>query len=83
MSVCLIPNSDGFLAVTDTSLEDCGDSSGYIGITVDEYNTLSSYTQITAADAGSAFSFGFFAVFAVGYLSTYAIKIAIRLIRTI
>lgn len=80
MPVCMLPNSEGFVAVVpDVQLEDC--TGGYVAVTVEDYNLMMSYTQITGAEITSAFGFGFAAVFAVGYLGTYAVKVALKLIR--
>ncbi|EGR1299336.1 single-stranded DNA-binding protein, partial [Vibrio alginolyticus] len=49
--------------------------------TAQEYDTLMSYTQLTPGEISEAFGLGFTLVFVGGYLSTYAIKMAIRLIK--
>lgn len=82
MPVCMLPNSEGFLAVVpDVQLEDC--TNGYVAVTVQDYDFMMSYTQVTGAEITEAFGFGFAAVFTVGYLSTYAVKAALKLIRLI
>ncbi|EGQ9207027.1 single-stranded DNA-binding protein [Vibrio cholerae] len=78
MPVCALPNSQGFLAVTDKPLNEC--HGGYVAVTIQDYDYLMSYTRITPTDAGLAFSFGFMAVFALGYLSTYAVYVGKKLI---
>ncbi|WP_140301388.1 single-stranded DNA-binding protein, partial [Vibrio parahaemolyticus] len=73
------PNADGFLAVVpDIEAASC---SGYVMVTAQEYDTLMSYTQLTPGEISQAFGLGFTLVFVGGYLSTYAIKMAIRLIK--
>ncbi|EIC9816506.1 MULTISPECIES: single-stranded DNA-binding protein [Vibrio harveyi group] len=79
MPVCALPNADGFLAVVpDIEAASCR---GYVMVTAQEYDTLMSYTQLTPGEISQAFSLGFTLVFVGGYLSTYAIKMAIRLIK--
>ncbi|MFM2592380.1 single-stranded DNA-binding protein [Vibrio harveyi] len=79
MPVCALPNADGFLAVV--SGIDASSCSGYVMVTAQEYANLMDYTQVTPNEISQAFGFGFTLVFAGGYLSTYAIKMAIRVIR--
>ncbi|MFH4666645.1 single-stranded DNA-binding protein [Vibrio cidicii] len=81
MPVCALPNSQGFLAVTEVPLSEC--DGGYVAVTVQDYDYLMSYTRITPADAGEAFGYGFALVFGVGYLGTYAIYIAKKVINLI
>ena len=79
MSVCLMPNSQGFLAVVaDMATTAC--TGGYVAVTPEEYSYIMSYTQVTSSEATVAFTGGFIAVFAA-FASTYAIKMALKVIK--
>ncbi|RIZ55155.1 single-stranded DNA-binding protein [Vibrio sp. PID23_8] len=79
MPTCVMPNAQGFLAVVaDMSQTAC--DGGFVAITAAEYDYMMSYTQITSIEATSYFSGGFAAVFVAGFASTYAIKIALKLV---
>ena len=81
MPVCAIPNSDGFLAVVpelDVSL-----CSGYVMLTTQEYDYFMAYTQVTSTEMAKYFVGGFSLVFVFGFLLTYGIKAAIKLIKLI
>ncbi|QNE01028.1 single-stranded DNA-binding protein [Vibrio vulnificus] len=81
MAVCALPNAQGFLAVTEVPLPEC--DGGYVAITVQDYDYLMSYTRITPSEAGEAFGYGFALVFGFGYLTTYAVYIAKKVINLI
>ncbi|EGR2998727.1 single-stranded DNA-binding protein, partial [Vibrio parahaemolyticus] len=54
---------------------------GYVMVTAQEYGSLMDFTQVTGPEATQMFSLGFSLVFFGGFISTYAIKMAIRLIK--
>ncbi|HCG9215552.1 single-stranded DNA-binding protein [Vibrio parahaemolyticus] len=79
MPVCALPNADGFIAVVPEV--DAASCSGYVMVTAQEYGSLMDFTQVTGSEATQMFSLGFSLVFFGGFISTYAIKMAIRLIK--
>lgn len=81
MPVCAIPNSDGFLAVVPEL--DVSSCSGYVMLTAQEYDYFMAYTQVTSTEMAKYFVGGFSLVFVFGFLSTYGIKAAIKLIKLI
>jgi len=81
MPVCLTVNSQGFLNINSgESLETC---TGYIALTKQDYDLFMDYRQVTGSEISTAFGFGFTLVFVGGHLSTYGVKVALRLIRMI
>lgn len=79
MPVCAMPNSDGFIAIVEgVELSSC---SGYVMTTVQEYNALYEYTQLTGVEISQYFGLGFSLVFVGGYLLTYGISAALKVIR--
>ncbi|MGF1837618.1 single-stranded DNA-binding protein [Vibrio atlanticus] len=81
MPVCAIANSKGFLAVVPSV--DVSSCSGYLMLKPDEYEFMMSYTQITSTEIATYFAGGFSLVFVFGFLSTYGIKAALKVIRLI
>ncbi|CAK3687853.1 single-stranded DNA-binding protein [Vibrio splendidus] len=77
MTACIVPNSQGFLAVTETAASEC---TGFIAVTAQEYFTLMTYTQLTNSEMTEAFGTGFALVFVGGYLLTYVVHVATQLI---
>ncbi len=81
MAACVYANSSGFLqVVSGTTIESCT-GEAYVMMTRNDYETLLDYGRVTAGEITEAFGFGFAAVFAVGWGSTYAVRIALKLIR--
>lgn len=81
MPVCAMPNSDGFLAVvTELEVTSC---SGYVMMSSEEYDFVMAYTQITSSEMATYFAGGFALVFVFGFLQTYGIKAALKVIRLI
>jgi|TARA_Y100000588_G_C14207886_1_gene905401 hypothetical protein len=81
MPVCALPNADGFLAVVpELDVTDCA---GYVMMSASDYQYFMAYTQITATEIATYFAGGFALVFVFGFLQTYAIKAALRVIRLI
>ncbi|ELE6596799.1 single-stranded DNA-binding protein [Vibrio parahaemolyticus] len=81
MPVCALPNADGFLAVLPEI--DTTSCSGYVMVTAQEYGALMDFTQVTGSEATQMFGLGFSLVFFGGFISTYVINVALRLIRLI
>lgn len=83
MVMCLIQDSEGYLLLDGaTSLENCPDTS-FIVLQKSDYVQFLNYSEITAGEITEAFGFGFTAVLFVGWASTYAVKIALKLIRLV
>ncbi|MDK9765127.1 single-stranded DNA-binding protein [Vibrio sp. D420a] len=81
MPVCAIPNADGFIAaVPELEVSTC---SGFVMMSADEYQYVMAYTQITSTEMATYFAGGFALVFVFGFLQTYAVKAALRVIRLI
>lgn len=80
MAACIVPNSQGFLALTQTTVENC---SGYIVVSADEYLNLMTYTQLTNSEMTDAFTLGFALVFGGGFLLTYVVQVATQLIKKV
>ncbi|OBT16570.1 single-stranded DNA-binding protein [Vibrio tasmaniensis] len=81
MPVCAMPNSDGFLAVVpELEVTSC---SGYVMVSAEEYDFVMAYTQITSSEMATYFAGGFALVFVFGFLQTYGIKAALKVIRLI
>lgn len=78
MPACAVPNSQGFLAVVDVDVNAC---TGFIVTTTQEYLYLTDYTQITPLEVSQAVGFGFTLIVGLGYLSTYGVQLALRIIR--
>ncbi|KAB0289282.1 single-stranded DNA-binding protein [Vibrio fortis] len=78
MPKCALPNDNGFLALVETSVESC---SGVIVITASDYEYLMGFTQVTAIEATAAFGGAFSLVFVSGFAITYAVKMAVKLIK--
>lgn len=80
MANCVIINSQKLLQVTSDSLDDCSD---YILLSKQDYLFWFDALNVTLTDIGSAISFGIFIVFGMGYLKTYVVSVALKLIRMI
>lgn len=78
MPQCAVPNENGFLAVVDTAIESCG---GVVVITADDYQYLMGFTEVTAIEATAVFGGAFSLVFVSGFAMSYAVKMAIKLIK--
>ena len=73
MPACAQPNHQGFLHVANMDIESC---TGYVMVTLEEYNLLMDYTQVTPIEAAEYFGMGFSLVFVFGYLMTLGVKVA-------
>lgn len=71
MPVCALTNNEGFLYASTADVSTCA---GYVMVSVEEYNFLMDYTQVTALEIATHFSGGFSLVFVFGYLLTLGIK---------
>ena len=81
MVMCLVQDSNGYLFLDEsTTLENCGDAS-FIVLQKSDYQEFLNYSNVTAGEITEAFGFGFAAVLVVGWGSTYAVRIALKLIR--
>ena len=80
MANCVIINSQKLLQVTSDSLDACSD---YILLSKQDYLFWFDALNVTLTDIGSAISFGIFIVFGMGYLKTYVVSVALKLIRMI
>ncbi|MCX2759902.1 single-stranded DNA-binding protein [Vibrio sp. Sgm 22] len=78
MPKCALANENGFLALVDTSVESC---TGVIVITASDYEYLMGFTQVSAIEATAVFSGAFSLVFVSGFAMSYAIKMAIKLVK--
>ncbi len=78
MPVCALPNADGFIAVVPEV--DAASCSGYVMVTAQEYGSLMDFTQVTGLKLLKCLA-SVFLGFLWGFISTYAIKMAIRLIK--
>ncbi|WP_434998673.1 single-stranded DNA-binding protein [Vibrio scophthalmi] len=78
MPSCVMANAQGFLAVVSTDIAQC---TGFIVVTPAEYEYVMGYTQITAIEATAAFSGAYSLVFVSGFLTTYVVKVAIKLVK--
>lgn len=78
MSVCVEITSEGFLKTTGTEL-----CSSFVLVSSAEYQNLSSHQSVSAQDASMAIGFGFAVVLGLGYLSTYGVALAKRLINLV
>lgn len=75
MPICVDVTSEGFLHKTDT--ENC---QAYVLVSTSEYADLSAHKSVSAQEASIAIGFGFAVVFGIGYLPTYGVAVAKRLI---
>lgn len=81
MAMCLVQDLDGYLILDEsTTLENCGDTS-FIVLQKSDYTEFLNFSHVTAGEITEAFGFGFAAVFVTGWASTYAVRMALKLIR--
>lgn len=78
MSQCVVITSQGFLKTANN--EHC---SSFVIVSHSEYSQLNSHKSVSAQDAAIAIGFGFSVVFGLGYLTTYAVAVAKRVIKLI
>lgn len=82
MVACVSSSQDGFLYIVPAN-QDNNCESEYIMLTTQDYGNMMNYTRLDAATITESFSYGFAAVLFAGFISTYAIKIALRVVRLI
>ncbi|PQJ84615.1 hypothetical protein [Aliivibrio sifiae] len=80
MTLCLKLNPDNTLSVTADSIETCTD---YLLISKVDYSFWFDAISVSPASITAAITFGIFVVVGMGFLMTYPIGIAKKLIRKI
>ncbi|NRB69766.1 MAG: hypothetical protein HRU48_20765 [Vibrio sp.] len=78
MPACVDFTPEGFLKESGTS-----DCQAYVLVSSNEYADLSAHKSVSAQDAATAITFGFAVVFGLGFLTTYGVALAQRIIKLI
>lgn len=80
MTLCLKLNPDNSLSVTADTIETCTE---YLLISKSDYSFWFDAINVTPTDIAASITFGVFVIVGMGYLMTYPIGIAQKLIRKI
>ncbi|WP_157372617.1 single-stranded DNA-binding protein [Photobacterium marinum] len=78
MPTCVNTNAQGYLRIENIPVAQCD---GYVMVTKAEYDTWLSTWELSPAEISSAFTFGLGAILVTGYLSSYGVGLAKKLIR--
>jgi len=78
MPVCVDFTPEGFLKESGTS-----ECQAYVLVSSNEYADLSAHKSVSAQDAATAITFGFSVVVGLGFLATYVVAVAQRVIKLI
>ncbi len=76
MAQCVDFTSEGFLRKSGT--ENC---EAYVLVSSSEYADMVAHQSVSASEASVAIGFGFAVVFGIGFLPTYGVAVAKRVIR--
>lgn len=79
MPVCVAP-ANGYLKIVPVAVEQC---QAYVLVTQSEYSDWMTTLELSPSTISSAFGFGLSAVLITGYLSSYGVGLAKKLIRLI
>ncbi|WP_260261724.1 single-stranded DNA-binding protein [Vibrio intestinalis] len=84
MAICVEISPDhGNVLYATTELDGASSCSAYVLVSSSEYDSLLTHKSLTPLDVSAAVGFGFTVVFGLGYLSTYGVALAKRLIKLI
>ncbi|MDA0148340.1 single-stranded DNA-binding protein [Vibrio sp. LaRot3] len=82
MAMCIDIAANGVL-VSQGQITRPSDCTAFVMVSSAEYSQLMTHQSLSPAQVGTAVSFGFAIVFGLGYLSTYGVALAKRLIKLI
>ena len=78
MPACVDFTTEGYLKKIES--DDC---QAYVLVSSSEYADLAAHKSVSAQDAATAITFGFSLVFGLGFLATYGVAVAQRVIKLI
>ncbi|MFW7526644.1 hypothetical protein ACODM8_21320 [Vibrio ostreicida] len=82
MPACVDFTPEGFVYSKPVS-GDSPDCQAFVLVSSNEYSDLSAHKSVSAQDAATSITFGFAVVFGLGFLSTYGVALAQRIIKLI